>query len=147
MAAPKGNKNHFKHGLSHTRIDNIYKGMISRCYHPQNIRFDRYGGRGITVCDEWRNDKIKFFEWAFANGYTDDLTIDRINGDKGYSPDNCRWKTQKAQQNNRCNNRQIELNGETHTMAEWADITGLNPSTIWARLKRGWSAEEALKVV
>lgn len=147
MAAPKGNKNHFKHGLAHTRIDNIYKGMISRCYHPRNIRFDRYGGRGITVCDEWKNDKTKFFEWAFANGYTDDLTIDRIDGDKGYSPDNCKWKTQKAQQNNRCNNRQIELNGETHTMAEWSDITGIKAPTIWARLKRGLSAEEALKVV
>lgn len=75
------------------------------------------------------------------------MTIDRIDGNKGYSPDNCRWKTQKAQQNNRCNNRQIELNGETHTMAEWADITGLNPATIWARLKRGWPVEEALKAV
>lgn len=147
MAAPKGNKNHLKHGLSHTRIDTAYKSMISRCYHKKNSRYKRYGGRGISVCDAWLKDKALFFEWALSNGYSDDLTLDRkdVNGD--YSPSNCRWVTQKEQQNNRSNNRIIEFNGICHTLAEWAEITGIKQATIWARLKSGWTTEKALTTI
>ena len=144
MAAPKGNKNHVTYGFSHTRIDNIYKSMISRCYCPNNINYNRYGGRGITVCEEWKNDKRNFFEWAFVNGYSEKLTIDRKDVNKGYSPDNCRWATQKEQQNNRSNNRVLEFNGVSHTLGEWFDITGIKLGTIWNRLKSGWSAEDTL---
>lgn len=144
MAAPKGNRNHATYGFSHTRIDNIYKSMISRCYCKSNIRYHRYGGRGIEVCEEWKNDKMKFFDWAFSNGYSEMLTLDRKNVNEGYFPENCRWVTQKEQQNNRSNNRVIEFNGVSHTLGEWSDITGIKLATIWNRLKSGWSVEDAL---
>ena len=108
IGEPKGNKYHLIHGLSHTRIDNIYKNMKLRCYYPKHNRYKNYGGRGICICDEWLNDKTLFFQWAFANGYSDELTIDRIDVNKGYSPNNCRWVTQKEQQNNRSNNKRRE---------------------------------------
>ena len=144
MGAPNGNRNRLTHGLAHTRIDNIYKAMVSRCYSKKNNRYARYGERGIAVCDEWLTDKRKFFEWAFANGYDDSLTLDRFDVNKGYSADNCRWVTQKEQQNNRSNNVHITLDGETHTISEWADITGIRAQTLWARLKMGWSIKRAL---
>lgn len=144
MAAPFGNHNHRSHGLSHTRIDNIYKSMISRCYKKSSKNYERYGARGITVCEEWRNDKTKFFKWAFEHGYSDRLTIDRIDNNLGYSPQNCRWVSNKVQQNNRRNNRRLECRGQTHTMAEWADISGIKESTIFARLKSNWSVEDAI---
>ena len=147
MAAPKGNKNHLKHGLSHTRIDNIYKSMISRCYMKNNNRYERYGGRGIKVCDDWLNDKSKFFEWAFSNGYKDGLTIDRIKVDEDYSPNNCRWATQKEQQNNRSNTIHLTVDGVTHTISEWSEITGIKRKTIWNRLNKGYSPKSALKAV
>ena len=147
MAAPKENKNHLKHGLSHTRIDNIYKSMISRCYHKENNRYARYGGRGIGVCDEWLRDKTKFFEWAFANGYSDDLTLDRIKVNENYSPNNCRWATQKEQQNNRTNPIHLTVDGVTHTISEWSEITGIKRSTIWSRLNKGYPPELVLKAV
>lgn len=144
MSAPKNNHNHLKHGLSHTRIDNIYKSMISRCYKKNNNRYERYGGRGISVCDEWLNNKESFFEWAFNNGYSEKLTIDRINVDGNYCPENCRWSTMKQQQNNRSNNIYISLNGETHTISEWSIITGIKRCTIWNRYKNGWTPERVL---
>lgn len=147
MAAPKGNRNHLKHGLSHTRIDNIYKSMISRCYNKNNNRYERYGGRDIKVCDEWLNDKTKFFIWAFSNGYKDGLTIDRIKVDEDYSPCNCRWATQKEQQNNRSNTIHLTVDGVTHTISEWSEITGIKRATIWSRLSKGYSPKLALKAV
>lgn len=144
MAAPKGNRNHVTYGFSHTRIDNIYKAMISRCYCQNSINYHRYGGRGIEVCDEWKDDKKKFFEWAFSNGYAENLTLDRKNTNGNYEPSNCRWVTKKVQQNNRSNNRIIEFNGVKHTLGEWADITGIKLGTIWNRLHSGWSIEDTL---
>ena len=144
MAAPKGNKNHLKHGLSHTRIDNIYKSMISRCYHKENNRYARYGGRGIGVCDEWLHDKTKFFEWAFANGYSNDLTLDRIKVNENYSPNNCRWATQKEQSNNTRSNHLVTYNEKTQTIAQWAEEVGIMYDTLSRRLSHGWSVEEAL---
>lgn len=135
---------HLKYGFSHTRIDNIYRTMIDRCSNPNNNRFYTYGAKGITVCDEWKEDKTKFFEWAFANGYNERLTIDRIDNQKGYSPSNCRWVDYTTQANNKTTNRIIEIDDERHTMAEWARISGTASPRISYRLKKGWNAKEAV---
>ena len=134
----------YKHGLAHTRLDHIYKNMRYRCEKKYTSNYARYGGRGIKVCEEWKNDKSKFFEWAFANGYADNLSLERIDNNKGYSPDNCCWATVKQQSNNRRSSRYIEVFGKRQTLGQWADESGIALATIWARLKNGWSAERAV---
>lgn len=135
-----------KHGLSGSRLYYIYDNMIRRCYNESCEKYANYGGRGITVCDQWRNDRQAFFDWAMASGYADDLTIDRIDVNGNYCPENCTWSTQKEQANNRTSNKAIEYNGELHTVAEWAEILGINSTTIYKRLSDGWSIEDALSV-
>ena len=134
----------YKHGLAHSRIDHIYKGMIARCEKKDAINYERYGGRGINVCDEWKKDKRKFFEWAFENGYSEEMTLDRIDNNKGYSPSNCIWSTIEEQNNNRRSNRFLEAFGERKTLAQWSRSTGIRIGTLHARLKNGWSIERAL---
>ena len=118
--------------------------MRARCENKKDISYHRYGAKGIEVCEEWKEDKTKFFAWAFENGYKDHLTLDRIDGTKGYSPENCRWVTVKDQANNRVNNRYLEAFGKRKTLAQWADYTGIDLSTIWSRLKRGWDIDRTL---
>lgn len=96
------------------RIHNIWSGMKSRCYNPRNIAFSRYGGREITVCNEWRNDFEAFCRWAFANGYNDNLTLDRIDNTKGYSQENCRWVSQQEQNENRSSCYRVKYNGKIY---------------------------------
>lgn len=128
---------HFVHGLAHTSIDNAYKSMISRCYKETNKRYPVYGGRGITVCDLWKNDKKEFFQWAFNNGYQEGLTLDRIDTNKNYCPENCRWTTQKVQQNNRTNNHHIIVDGIDKNITQWSEFIGVSTFTLRCKIKKG----------
>ena len=143
----KVNANRSKHGLSYSRIYNTYYGMVKRCNLPSNASFSRYGGRGIKICDEWldkSNGFNNFLEWALSHGYSETLTLDRIDVNGNYSPENCRWVTPKVQANNRSSNVIIEYNSESHTMSEWAEITGISQQAIASRLRKGWSVQRTL---
>lgn len=122
------------HGMWGTRLYKLWSGMIQRCTNPNGDHYDNYGGRGIFVCNEW-NDFENFKNWALDNGYKEGLTIDRINNDDGYYPENCRWVDQITQQNNRRNNRYITWNAKTHTIAEWARLFGLSYNALWYRVR------------
>lgn len=134
---------HTIHGDSKTRLYGIWKGMRKRCENPNSSNYHKYGERGISVCDEWQNWET-FKDWAISNGYTNDMSIDRINNEGNYEPDNCRWATAKEQSNNRRNNRRIEYRGEQKTIAEWSEELGISQYVIEARLNLGWSVERAL---
>ena len=128
---------HLTHGMSGTRIHSVYNTMKGRCYNPKDQKYDRYGARGITICDEWLNNPKSFYDWALSNGYQDGLSIDRIDNDGNYCPENCRWVDRKTQANNKSNNRYYEYNGMKKTISEWAEYLGLPYSAIKARFQRG----------
>ncbi len=136
-----------KHGMSHTRIYKIWSG-IKRRTNPNSIykttTYRNYIGRNIKMYDEWKNDFKKFYDWAMANGYQDNLTIDRIDVNGNYEPSNCRWTTMKIQQNNRRNNVVIEYNNEKHTVSEWNEIMKFPPKLLYNRIRRGWNLKKAL---
>lgn len=120
-----------KHNMTDTRLYTIWVSMRDRCNNPNKKAYKDYGGRGIKVCDEWQNDFISFYTWAINNGYNEnaksrECTIERINVDGNYEPQNCTFKNSKEQANNRRNNIIIEYNNETHTLMEWCEILGLN---------------------
>lgn len=140
-------KHRITHHKSNTRIYRIHNTMKRRCYEPNFKDFEYYGGRGIKVCDEWlgKDGFISFYKWAMTNGYMDDLTIDRINTNGNYEPSNCRWITIQEQQKNKRSNHYLTYKGETHTMTEWCEITGMNINTLNSRVNQlGWEAERAL---
>lgn len=125
------------------RLNNIWHGILSRCYDSQNISFCRYGAKGIKVCEEW-HEFDNFKKWAINNNYVDNLTIDRIDNKGNYCPENCRWVTMKDQCNNRKTNCLITAFGETLNIKQWSEKTGLKPNTIAYRLAHQWSVEETL---
>lgn len=125
------------------RLYKIWAGMKQRCENPNNSSYKDWGGRGITVCDEW-HDFSCFQTWAIKNGYTDLLSIDRIDVNKGYSPENCRWASKTEQMNNQRTNVHITIDGVDHTIAEWSRLSGVKPGTISSRIKRGWSNYDAV---
>lgn len=133
-----------KHNLSQSRLYQIWEGMIQRSYNKKSSNYKNYGGRGITVCDEWLNDFVTFKDWAINNGYNDKLTLDRITVNGDYKPSNCRWVTMKEQSNNKRNNKYITYKDETKTLSQWSDFTGINAKTIQTRLRLGWSIDKAL---
>ena len=124
------------------RLYNIYQNMKQRCYYKKSIGYKNYGGRGIKVCDEWKNDYVKFYEWSINNGYKDNLTIDRININGIYEPNNCRWITRKEQNNNMRTNRYITYNNQTKTIAQWAETLNMSPQKLKYRIDH-WSIEKA----
>ena len=135
----------YRHGLCGTRQYRIWALMKNRCTNPNSPEYHRYGGRGIGVCDEWLQNVKAFYDWAMANGYQDDLTIDRIDNDGNYCPDNCRWVDMRTQCNNRSTNTFITHDGQNLTIAEWARRTGVPPEELRDRLyRRGWECEKAL---
>lgn len=128
------------------KLYSIYRGMKNRCYNKNDKAFCNYGGRGIQISPEW--DKYKKFEsWAYNNGYSEGLWIDRIDNDGDYSPDNCRWTTPKKQQNNKRTCKYITINGKTQSVTEWAEETGINRSTIYRRIKLGYKGIDLIKPV
>jgi len=123
-----------------TRIYNVWSQMMYRCRNKKN---KLYGGKGITVCDEWK-DFITFYLWAMNNGYNDELTIDRIDSNGNYEPSNCRLATYKQQNNNNSMNRKITFNGETHTVGEWGDIIGIGRDLLYERIiMNHWPIDKA----
>lgn len=127
------------HGMEPKKLYSTWCNMKSRCNNPKNQDFHNYGARGIKVCPEWESNFISFRDWSFANGYDDALTIDRIDGNKGYSPENCRWVNLVVQANNTRRNRLLTHNGETKTMAEWARILGVTQAAIKWKVRNGES--------
>lgn len=138
---PDLSKRNTKHGLcfdengKKTRLYNIWIRMKQRCFNKNSSDYDRYGGRGIAVCEEWKNCYKEFHDWAIANGYNDELSIDRIDNDGDYEPDNCQWITMAQQARNKRNSHMITHNGETKTLAEWAEDMDIESSLLRYRLK------------
>ena len=137
-----------KHGKRHTRIYSEWLNMKERCNNPKTKNFIHYGGRGITICEEWKNNFQAFYDWAMSNGYEEHLTIDRIDVNGNYEPSNCRWATRKEQANNRrirVDAKIISFDGESHTLTEWSKITGLSYWQIYRRYKAGKTPAEILE--
>lgn len=136
-----------KHNNSTHPLYGVWTMMKQRCYNHNNKSYKNYGARGIKVCDEWKNDFITFYNWAIENGYKDGLTIDRLNVNEDYSPNNCAWVTQKIQQNNRRNNIVINYGGFSGTLSQWSVRTGIPYATLRKRIvDLGWDYYEALSV-
>lgn len=132
-----------KHGDKDNPLYHTLQCMKDRCYNSNAQEYENYGGRGIKICDEWLESYESFRDWAMANGYRKGLSIDRIDNNGDYSPDNCRWATMKTQCRNRRSNHLLTINGETHCIAEWGEIANIIPSRISTRLRRGWSPYDA----
>lgn len=139
----EGNRNAVTHGLSRSRVYSIYGSMLKRCTNPDAGNYADYGGRGITVCNRWFDSFEKFFE-DMGNPPSAEHSLDRINGSRGYEPKNCRWATKTEQVNNRSNSIRLTHSGQTLSVMEWAQRLGLPYTTIYYRIKRGWSVCRAL---
>lgn len=140
---------HTIHGDSKTKLYRKYKSMIDRCYNPQSPKYQRYGGRGITVCDEWKNSFESFKMWAYETGYSPDIdgrnfSLDRNDNNRGYSPDNCRWATAYEQMKNRECTKLYPYKGNDYSASEFADRYGIEKSFVYLRVKKGQSLEEIL---
>lgn len=128
-----------------SRLYRIWLGMKARCNIPTASGYEYYGKCGIKACSEWDN-YLNFKNWSLSNGYAENLTLDRINGSKNYSPDNCRWVNKTTQGRNKRNNHLLTYKGETKSMAEWSEVTGIKYHTLKRRINNlGWSVERALE--
>lgn len=145
ISAQKMGKQQATHNRYPTRLYHIWNGLKMRCQNKNNDRFSAYGGRGITVCAEWAGSFETFRDWALANGYRDDLSIDRINVNGDYCPENCRWVSMKTQCENRSNNNLLKLDGETQPVSVWAERIGVSADLLYSRKRKGWTDEQILK--
>lgn len=133
------------HGHTRTRMYTIWCNLKARCYNINEPRYKDYGQRGIGVCDEWLNDFMSFYNWAINNGYNDNLTIDRIDVNGNYTPNNCRWITLEQQQENKRNSVKFTYNGETHCLRKWCSILNINYKTVHKRIHvHKWDVEKSL---
>ena len=144
LTSKKLSESSTKHGMSESRLNGIWRKMKDRCNNPNCSSYKNYGGRGIKVCEEWQTFE-PFYIWAINNGYSEDLSIDRIDVDGNYEPSNCRWADSKTQGNNTRRNHYLTYKGETKTLTEWAEIIGINRNTLNERIKSKWTIESALE--
>lgn len=135
------NESQRTHGRQPRRLHRIWSGMKCRCHDPNNKDFRNYGARGISVSEEWSGFEA-FRDWALSHGYRDDLTLDRIDVNGNYSPENCRWATAEEQANNRTNNHKVSYKGETKNVSEWAKQYGIDASLFHAAIRRGKTIDE-----
>jgi hypothetical protein len=134
-----------KHGLTEHPLYQVWADMKTRCFCPTSFNYADYGGRGISVCNEWRSDFIVFYNWGINNGYKAGLQLDRYpNNDGNYEPNNCRWATSRQNRNNTRTTRRAEINGVTKTASEWAEETGININCISERIRSGLNGYEAV---
>lgn len=151
LAKELASKRASKHNGFGTRLYAVWNSMRQRCNNPKHHAYQNYGGRGIAICHEW-DDFSAFRNWALSAGYDEDakrgkFTLDRIDVNGGYTPDNCRWADMSVQSNNRRETVYVSYDGETHTLTEWANITGIKYCTLWSRYKRGFTPEAILRPV
>lgn len=140
-------KYRIKHGGNGERLHRIWCGMKQRCNNPDSKDYVDWGRRGVKVCEEWQKDYSVFREWALSNGYREDLTIDRIDVNGNYEPNNCRWIALEQQNRNKRNSVYVEFNGERKLLIEFCEELGLNYYTVYGRINQhGWSVEEALSI-
>ncbi len=131
------------------RLYSIWNGIKNRCYNVNNNKYKNYGARGIKVCDEWLNSFDNFYEWAINNGFDEnvfymDCTIDRIDNKKNYEPNNCRWVSQKIQQNNKSNNHLIFYKGEYYTLSQLSKKININYNSLKTRIRLGWNIDKII---
>lgn len=141
----------FKHNLSNTKLYRVWNEMKQRCLNPNCPTYKDYGGRGISVCDEWKNDFMSFRIWAISLGYKDDVkrgtyTVERIDNDGNYCPENCTLTSMKEQSENRRSNHFITINGETKTIEQWSNYLGIKSKMIRSRISDGWSEYDAVMI-
>lgn len=144
LSAMRITKMNYKHGKSKTRLYKIWTDMKKRCNNSNHWAFGDYGGRGIKYAEEW-NEFEPFENWSLENGYAEALTLDRIDNNSNYSPNNCRWVDRKVQANNRRNNVRYEYRGETHTLPELSELYGVSIYVLRGRIYRGWDIARAIE--
>lgn len=128
------------HRMSSHKLYHRWCRIKERCYNHNNVNYKHYGGRGIKMCGEWKNDFMTFYNWAIKNGYNDKLTIDRIDVNGNYEPNNCRLVDYDTQNNNRRNTVLLTCNGKTQSVSQWCRELNLKPSTVYSRVKRGYNS-------
>lgn len=136
---------HKKHGMCETRLYRIWRGMKNRCCNPNARDYPYYGGRGIEVFPKWSENYAEFQEWALSHGYRTDLTLDRVDTNGNYCPENCRWVTWKEQALNKTNNHLLTHNGVTMPVTVWAEKTGLSADVLYTRKRLGWSDSRTIE--
>ena len=134
-----------KQGIYKSKLCFVWENMRQRCNNSNHPRYADWGGRGITVCAEWKSFKV-FREWALANGYEEGLTLERRQNDLGYSPENCVWATRSEQQRNKRDTVKVEFEGRQQALRDVLDRYGIGMETYKDRLRRGWNQQDALTI-